>query len=277
MASSAARHLLPLGLGLQAWLGGLSRPAGLRTPRGWASRGLQAGAPGPLGAHASAPSARPSPRAPAAPPQREGLGRGSRRGREAAEREHGLQRRAQPLRKSQARGRGVGPRPAIPTRSGPSPWQRAPAARRPGRRSKPRAEVLLLGGGSAGSCSGLGLGGAGAEASRKRRDEGSRGMEMRPCSVRRRPRPKLPAGLRLQLPPAHPRASSPQPSGPRGWVTRVSDCPTGCADVAAALIHSSCLGHARKAASSPGNDCISKSSQTIPLKAERERRQRGEA
>lgn len=49
------------------------------------------------------------------------------------------------------------------------------------------------------------------------------------------------------------------------------------ADVAAPLIHASCLGQGRKAASSPGNDCISKSRLTIPLTAERERRQRGEA
>lgn len=73
--------------------------------------------------------------------------------------------------------------------------------------------------------------------------------------------------------PRSPRA--PSPGRPRGLGhPRVSDCPTGCADVAAALIHSSCLGHGRKAASSPGNDCISKSPLTIPPTTERERRQR---
>lgn len=71
---------------------------------------------------------------------------------------------------------------------------------------------------------------------------------------------------------------SPSPRRPRGLGhPRVSDCPTGCADVADPLIHSSCLGHGRKAASSPGNDCISKSPLTIPLTTERERRRRGEA
>lgn len=67
-----------------------------------------------------------------------------------------------------------------------------------------------------------------------------------------------------------PPAPDPTPS-PRRPCKRchplVSDCPTGSADVAAPLIHSSCLGHGRKAASSPGNYCISKSPQTIPLKS----------
>lgn len=60
----------------------------------------------------------------------------------------------------------------------------------------------------------------------------------------------------------------PRPSQASGLShPRVSDCPTGCADVAAPLIHYSCLGQGIKAASSPGNDCISKSPSIIPLKS----------
>lgn len=81
--------------------------------------------------------------------------------------------------------------------------------------------------------------------------------------------PPRPVGTpRPPPPPPPPLLPPPTPgSGPQGLRhPRVSDCPTGCADVAAPLIHSSCLGYGRKAASSPGNDCISKSPQTIPLK-----------